>query len=780
VVEKVYYNLCRGNCGGQCPLEGTVREGKVVRTTPVVVPREAEGLPLGCVKGHTNPLRLYATNRVLYPMRQTGERGSDNWEQVSWDEALSLVAEKFQGAIDDYGPQSIAFWLSAGNTTGYLNGNFTYFANSPRVPTVGIALERFLKKTGVTIFSSSHDIAQLYFQATVLQAPINSAEDIQHAKTILLWGANPTDAARNHWPWICKAKENGATVVTIDPQYTNAAAHSDTWIPIRVGSDGALMLALCNYIIDNALVDYDYLRNHSVAPLLIKEDGSHLRLSDLGMDPVEGPPDAEGKATSLDSEVVWDEAAGAFGSSRTVEDPAFEGSFDANGTSVRTVYDLVREQIRPFTVEFASEECGIPVEQIEELALLYATNKPALISNNWGMEHTWNSWQIYLDLPFLAALTGNACVAGSGYATGFSGMASKLVKSPVKTDFSDLVIPDAKENKVITGERICEITDTGTWAGADMPIRCVYMMTSNPLHSCLGATYIKRAFDKVDFLVVADSFMTDSAQYADLVLPVAMSWENEDFNGTFMTQKAVEPAGECKSDFEILKGLAEKLGHSDLYDLSAEDYLRRILDTPENIEVGCAFDDYKEQGIILGDYQYGENVGTEANPTGRTRFYLETLPPRDDCGQTISATDRIPYYQHAFEAYQGNPLREKYPLFGMSYHDNYHAQSIFAHSPWLDELRGLKGEPYMRIHEDAAAERGIATGDVVKVFNDHGSCTLRAVVTKGIRSDTILVPHGYQGDEFIEGHPQTLTAMCLDPISSNNNFNDWLCQVEKA
>lgn len=769
--EQIFTNICRGNCGGPCVLQGKVREGKLVSTTPMVFPDEAEGLQQGCIKGHTNPVRLYATNRILHPMRQTGARGSDQWEEISWDEAIEEVAQKFQAAFDEYGHSSVAFWTGAGNANGYINACFTYFDNNNRVPNVGIAFERFFSAFGVTSLSSSHDIAQLYLQASILQAPFASVECLPHSKVILLWGANPTDAQRAHWYWICKARENGAKVITIDPQYTNAAAHSDIWVPVRQGTDGALALAMCNWIIDNGYVDESYLKSGSVAPLLIKEDGMYLRLSDLGQ--------AESGAEE-DVPVVWDNASNGFVPMTSAADPALNGTHEVNGVSVRTVYDATLEAIRPFTVDFAAEECGLPASLIEEVAEIYATSKPGYIMNNWGLEHLYNSWRLYYDLPFLASLTGNFGVIGSGYSSGFSGAASSCMKTPLTTDWSQLTVEDPASNRVITGEYITEIMETGKWAGKDFPIRCVCVAYGNPLHSCMGTSYIRKALDKVDYIVTMDSFMTDSAQYSDLVLPVAMSWEMEDFNGSFFMQKAVEPAGECRTNMEIFRAIAEKLGRPDVYTKSEGEYLREILDTPENIEAGVAYDNYREQGVIMGEYAYAESDMPEYNALGRTQFYLESVPPRDNYGQEIAFVDHLPYYEHAFEAYPTNPLREKYPLFGLSYHDNYHAQSLFSHNAWLDEFRTFDGEPYMRIHESAAAERGITTGDTVRVFNDHGSCVLKAVVTKGIREDTILMPHGFQGDEFIEGHAQDLTCMCPDPITSNNNLNDWLCQVEKA
>lgn len=768
--EKIVTNMCRGNCGGPCVLQGKVREGKVVSTTPMIFDKEAEGMQQGCIKGHTNPVRLYATNRVLHPMKQTGKRGSDQWEQISWDEAIDLIGEKFGAAIDEYGPSSIAFWVGAGNTNGYINGCYTYFDNNNRVPTQGIAFERFFSSMGFTLLSSSHDIAQLYLQNAVLQAPYASVECFPHSKLIILWGANPTDAAKGHWYWICKARENGAKIITIDPQYTGSAARSDIWVPVRAGTDGAMMLAMCNWIIKNGHVDEAYMKTGSVAPLLIKEDGAYLRLSDLGQ--------AEA-GSEEDVPVVWDESTGKFASMLEAADPALNGERDANGVKVRTVYDATLESIAPFTVEYAAEECGVPASVIEEVAELYATTKPAYIMNNWGLEHTWNSWRVYYDLPLLASLTGNVGVMGGGYSSGFSGNASTYLKTPLTKDWSQLTMPEPAEHKVITGEYICDIMETGKWAGEDLPIRCVCVAYSNPLHSCCGTTDIRKALDKVDFVVTMDSFMTDSAQYSDLVLPVSMSWEMEDFNRVFFMQKAIDPVGESWTNMAIFKAIAEKLGRTDVFTKSEEDYLREILDTPENLEAGVAYDDYREQGVIIGDYAYAENDVPEHNALGKTQFYLEHVPPRDNFGQEIAFVDHLPYYEHAYEAYPSNPLREKYPLFGLSFHDNYHAQSLFSHNAWLDEFRTFDGEPYMRIHENAAKERGIATGDTVRVFNDHGSCVLKAVVTKGIREDTILMPHGFQGDEFIEGHAQDLTAPCLDPITSNNNLNDWLCQVEK-
>lgn len=770
--EKTYIGTCRGNCGGACALQAKVREGKIVSTHPMTFPSEYEGVDQGCVKGMANPLRLYGTHRLRYPMKQTGERGSDNWERISWDEAYALVAEKLKAAFDEYGPGSVCFQGGAGNKAAYLNSHPLQIDNNVCNYNMGVGATRFMKKTGVTVLATGDDMAGLYFRSYLLKIPMNALEDLPNAKTIIVWGSNPAEASftRSAWYYICKARENGTKVITIDPLYTPTAAHSDSWLPIQAGTDAALMCAMANYIIENNLMNEDYLKKGSVAPLLIKEDGSYLRISDI----VEAPADA-----SKDVPLVWDEVAQDFVAYNQASDPALNGTRDASGLSVRTVFDATLENIAPFTVEFAAKECGLTVEQIEEVARACAVDTPTTFHIDWGIEHTYNSWRVYFASALLASLTGSVGIAGGAYNTSRS-LGTKIFKTPVKYDLSCLDIEDAKPNKVITGDYLCEIMETGQWAGEEFPVRALMVQACDPLDNFSGATDLMKAYEKIDFIVTIELFMTTTAHYSDLVLPAALPWEAEDFStGGFMSQKAIEPLGEAKGDFDIIRGIAEAMGYNDLFTQSGEEYLRSILDTPENKDAGVDYDAYHEQGAIVGEYKSEAFATPESNDLGLTRFYLEHMVPRDNWGQEFPLKDRLPYYEPSIEAFADNPDRERYPLYGFSSHDNYHGQSVWAHNAWLDEFRTVDGKPFCRIHEKAAAERGISTGDTVRVFNDHGSCVMKAVVTKGIQVESVWVPHGFFWDEFDEGFAQTLTGHYPDPVSSNSNYNDWICQVEK-
>lgn len=770
--ERKCINICNGACCN-CPLEGTVRDGKLVSVSPIPQPRENTGAIKGCIKGQTNPMRLYAENRGLYPMIQRGERGSDNWERISWDEAIALVAEKFQAATNEYGPSSVAFWLGGGNLNGVINGNGAYDVNTPRNSYMGIGCERFLSQTGYTIFSFDWDLPLVYLGGEMMNHPYFWLQDLVNSKLIILWGINPAGSGGHFVPWYVKAKENGAKIISVDPQYNSSGMLIDQWVPIRPGTDSALMLAMANYIIDNDLVDQDYLANHSIAPFLLKEDGYYLKLSDLGK-----KLDIDEEGNEVDSPVVWDEKANDFISCLESTAGAVHGTHEANGVNMRTVFDAVYDNIKQFTVEYAAEECDIDATIIEELAREYATSGASCIQPGLGCGRYYNSSSLFYNLPLLAALTGNSSKPGAGY-FGYGQALVSPFTGVVSQNLDSLYVEEPNFGRCISGQLIRDIAETGKYGNEDFPLRCVYVMTTNPVSTYAGPKEIESALNKIDFVVTADPIMTDTAKISDLYLPICMPWENpDDHNGTFMLQKAVEPAGECKSDFEVLNLIAEKMGFSDLYPKNDQEYLREVLDTPENIEAGAAYDDFKKQGIIpVETYEVAELTAVELNYGGRTRFYMEEDCRRDDYGQVTTFTDHSPFYFHANEAYPTNPKREKYPFFGFSFHDTYDQSSIYAHNPMLDEFR--EG-PFVRMNTKAAAERGIQEDDVVRIYNDHGTCTIKVKLTEGIRPDCIQIPHGFARNEYIDGYPQDLSTIAINPVVPESAVHDWICNVEKV
>lgn len=785
--ETFSRSYCRGNCGGVCSNIIKVREGRVVQSRPEDIPREYIGTRQGCVRGQFTPQRIYSPNRILHPMKRVegSARGAGEWECVSWDEATKLVAEKLAEIEKEHGGKSIGFYTSFGGV-GWLNGANTTRNGYHPVEMYGYGLSRMAHKLGATVFGPSADLCQMYM-STILGQTFATANDCRDSDLILIWGCNPTDACRAYWPYVVEAKRRGAKLWLIDPQFTSAGKECDEWLPIRPGTDGALMLYMANYAFENDLVD-PYFAEGSVAPLLIREDGSYIKLSDLGKEPVSVVSAAAAMAgiTSpipTDSEVVWDAQSGAPVSSFECKTGAITGTFDvtlASGETIkaRTVWDYCREYTKEYTLEKVAEICDLPAEKIESLAKDYATCEACTLMTYQGLGHHNNSRHNYKNMSLMASITGNINKPGASISQSTLGaMATMQANSftttlPPKPD-------DAKEVDFISGAYMPQIVQEGKWAGENRELKALWVCNANPLASDTGRAAMLEAFEKIGFIVTADSYMTDTARYSDVVFPISMIWEQDDIyatGGTFITLKVVEPLGEAKADMDLYRAVASRMGFDDLYPKSDLELIHEQLDTPANAKVGCTFDDFVEADGGWASYGDLAFRMPETNSTGRTQFYLPVVTPRNAQGLTLEEKENVPYWEPPTEACADNPdmASGKYPFFGCSDHNNYHGHSMFAGFDWIDELR----RPSVRINEEVARERGIESGDLVRVFNDHGECVLHAVLTKGIRPDTILMPHGPQMDDYIKGHHQELTNYATDPICGNSAFYDWVCDIE--
>ncbi len=181
---------------------------------------------------------------------------------------------------------------------------------------------------------------------------------------------------------------------------------------------------------------------------------------------------------------------------------------------------------------------------------------------------------------------------------------------------------------------------------------------------------------------------------------------------------------------------------------------------------------------------HGEG-GVFPTSSGRVEFYWENPAPNSNFGQKFDVEkERLPYWEPPAEAwpvgvegYPANPLGEKYPLMLFNRHTKWRSHSTYCYTP---NLRLLDPEPRAFLSVVDAEARGIEEGDTVKVFNDRGHVVLRARLDNGMRPGMVSVPHGWQSDQFIEGHYANLTSSAYNPICVNGCFNDSLVEVEKA
>ncbi len=770
--ESVFHSGCRGNCGSKCHMDVTVREGKVVKVAAAQYPEADAQWRRICVKGYTQPQRLYDPDRLKYPMRRVEgtERGAGQWERISWDEAIAEVSGKIGAAIKQYGGTSFAVWSSYASY-GVLNGAQAGY--------MSVAYGRFLTAIGGTVLGASADYAQIYEQMIALGNTGNSFADAVNSKYIFSWGGNPAEAYIHAWQFVCQAREKGAKLITIDPQYTASAAHSDMYVPIRPGTDGALMLAMANYIHENNLCNEEYMRTLTVAPFLVGEDGTYVRMSAYGQAAKEGPLNAYGMPTVIDPIVVWDEATGAQAPLEQAEKPAILGEYTlSDGRKVKTCYQVCLDNIKEYTVAKAAEICDIPEEDIIKLAQMYADG-PSFVMTFQGFGHHVNSHHNFKNLALIACQTGNYGVPGGAICGN---------TSPFNSLVNNAAFFMGKLGVNTTGTHLPEILEKKSWGGKECDIQVLWCCNGNMLCCESGRQELIEAVKKVPYVVCADVNMTDTAKYADLVLPVPHIFETEDYDSGCPTpylmfqQKAVEPAFECKTDLEIMRSIAETLGMGAIYGNGAsnKELIDAVLKDANglNEKFGINYDRFQKDSMVRTPLYTSTApvAATGSAETARVKFYLEKPTPRGYVGQKIADYEKRPYYEPAHEAYWENPMREKYPLMGCSQHHKYHVHSQLAYTPMMREL---EPEPQIKINASDAAARGIKQGDVVRAYNDHGYVVLKALVTEGIKPGVISIPHGFQEEQFIEGHAQDLTNIYMNDFCDNSAFYDFLCEVEK-
>ncbi len=756
--EKIFSCMCVGNCQSRCRLFVHVRDGKAVKTS--MAPFSDPRYNRVCLRGLSHVQRVYDPNRLKYPMKRVGERGEGKFERISWEEAINTIVTKFKGYQEEFGKQSVAFSTVSGNMA-LLNGMYSSYR-----------LANLMKATQTDY---SLDMADTFGLGRVIGSggvfnQSNDPADLANAKTIIVWAANITDSHPHAWRSVVEAQEAGAKIVVIDPRFTTAASKADQWISIRPGADPALAMSMANVIISEKIYDESYLLAHTVAPFLVREDTKRfLRQSDLtGEKPIK---------KSADPYIVWDSEAGEGNTLDLVKQPALEGSFTISGFKVSTAFSLLKEQMSLYPPETAAKLCDINPQEIRDLARLYATNKPSsiypgFIQYNNGLQ-TGHAWGI------LASLTGN--IAKTGASVGHCGL------SMYNLNVLPFLFPQGKTSPVIPWIYLKEVLKTGEFHGKPHPIKAMYFHGSNVVCNATNQKeIINTILPAIDFIVVVDMVETDTTKYADIVLPASHWFERLEFvQGpdqpyTTLSEKALEPAYESKSDMDIYRLIAKGMGLGEFFEPTDEDFIKMVLDTDAARAAGLTWERLKKEKAIqtLPSCWVNWKGNKFPSPSGRMEFYLENPQPRIDCGIEIDQSrEHLPIFEPPLEAWPDNPLSKKYPLIYHTVRHRWRLHSQWYGTPWLREL---DPEPAVRINPQDAEKRGIKEGDTVEVFNDRGHVVIKAILNEAQRPGIVTVPKGWQKEQFIAGSYQELTNDHVNTSDYNQSFYDVLCEVRKV
>lgn len=788
--EEIKSGICRGTCIGGCHFKQTVRDGVLVKSEMAPMPDPAYNRI--CSKGMSHAQRTYSPDRIRYPMRRVEgtPRGGGQWERISWDEAIDEIATKWKSYIDEYGPACIG-----------------YSANHLQTQT-GEYIRTIANLIGFSLIGNQGDQAGVYTIAQYLNFGSfmfcgNEAADIANAKNIFMFGSNNAISIPHDSAFIWEAKKKGAKVIAIDPNYTpSVAVYADRHVPVRMATDACLFMGMCHVAIDEGLVDEVFLKTKTVAPFLAKKsDGTFLRHEDL---------DGSAKGAAADaSTIVVREQDGSFVLASEAKNPVLTGTFEVNGIEVTTVYDLLRARLDEYPLDKCAEISGITVDEITELARVYADG-PTTAIIHYGADHYTNGHTGYEALITLAALTGNllkrgACIGQGGNIASFGLAGAVAWSSTVKSGEVASVAANGTVDGALNPSyaQFVEFVQKGTVNGQklvdrDFKFKSWWMAGGNPVAGSVNRKETLAAMDALDLLVAQDIVWSEAAQYADIVLPAAYYTEYEDytlgsgFSAPFVLwqDKCIDPLYEAKTDFEIAWLLADALGYGKYNCPTHEQWLKFGIENSKTAAAaGITFDRLREEKackILPYPEDGGTFVETKLNtPTGRVEIYQET-PTSNNAwpGDYDADKERLVYWEPPYEAwpfsvagYEPSEAAKKYPL-------NFHwRRSRFAThtnfgigNHWLDEL---DPEPFIRISRKDGELRGIADGDYVRVYNDRGYCIIKAYLDSGLARGCIDSPQRYQGKQYREGSMCDLSNSATHPFISNAVYNECQVEVEK-
>jgi molybdopterin-containing oxidoreductase family molybdopterin binding subunit len=740
--------VCPAHCGiDACGIIAHVQGDRVVKVEPAEFPDPNHRRI--CLRGLSSLNITYHPDRLKYPMKRIGQRGEGKFERISWNDALDFIAGKFKKIAAEHGWPAIAWVLGgpgAGTTKfgGYLR--LASLTRSTRVSAWGYG-DAGLPCGSRVIFGTQFPYGLLFGQLW---------SGSPNPDMVVVWGANPGESQPlNLMRPIMDAKARGARLVVIDPRFTVTASKADQYVGVKPGTDAALALGLMNVIFEKGLQDEAFILRHTVGPYLVRDDnGQYLRGRDVGL-----PEENE--------YIVWDEiTAGPKPRNATDIRPALNGAFTANGVACQPSLQLLRNLARAYDPQHAAEITGLEANLVIRLAEKIGTSKSVIFVTHMGFTRTFHGDISLRGLGTVAALTGNVTATfRGGYLPAVLNWNPFLKARPEQASYTRLGILQLYDAVI---------------KGKPFPVKAVWFSFINFLNQCANSQKIAaEMFPQLDLIVDTELFMTPTARYADILLPVCSYLEFSDlvphpYPYVQLQQKVIEPLYESRADVDIAAGLAERLGFQEYFAGGQEGFIDLILDSGHDSIKGITREKLRQQALGLTfipplDQEFEIPFSTAS---GKIELYSEKL---------VAEGQALPVFLEPLET-PVKPGSHKYPLAFIQGHSRFRTHSMFANVAALLELNP---EPLVEINPRDAAARSIADNDLVTVFNDRARTTLKARLSEGVGPGLINITQGWWIDQFKEGSVNHLTHDVINPVHEkiyepNMHMNDVAVEVVKA
>jgi assimilatory nitrate reductase catalytic subunit len=675
-------------CGVQCGMHLRVANGQVIGVEPRDFPHNRGSL---CPKGVVAYQQAGHPDRLRYPMMRRDGRLA----RVSWDAALGYITERWQQIQAEHGRDAVAVYSGSSMTNEkcYLMGKFARVA----------LRTRHVDYNGRLCMSSA---ASAYDRAFGIDRAPLPMTDIPLADALFVVGSNVAECFPVMMQWLWKARDRGAKLIVADPRQTATARTADLWLPLRPGTDVALLNAMLRVIIHEGMTDEAYL------------------------------------------------------AART------------NGWSD------VRAAVEPYTLDVAERITGVPAARIHAAARMYGAAPTSLIMHARGIEHSTHGVNNCLACINLALARGQlgkpgggaTMLTGQGNGQGGREMGQKAHQLPGYRHIDKL--EDRQYIAQVWGISEAEIPGPGAAATemvnlmAKGEIRSCMVLCSNLMVSLPQNAVVKQALERLDPLVVVDFFLSETAELADVVLPSAIWCEDEgtttNLEGRVIKiNKAQEPPGEARTDWQIATELAHRLGRGAFFPY------RTARDIWEELRVatrggvadysGITWEKIDEQSGVFWPCPSEDHPGTP-------RLFTERFHHADGRAQMFPLI-----YEPPAEEPGGD-----FPFRLTSGRVVYHYLSG-TQTRRLGFLNSQAPDPWVEIHPQAAARLGIVEGEMVRVRTPRGAMEVKALVTPTIRPDTLFIPFHY-------GHAQAvnqLTNPACEPQVKIPEFKVCAATVEK-
>ncbi len=645
---RIGHSTCPHDCPSACALDieivdgstiGRVRGSKQQTYTAGVV----------CAKVARYAERVHHPERLMVPLKRTGPKGSGQFKQITWDDALDEIATRFDAAEREFGAESVWPYYYAGTMGLVMRFSVNRLAHAKKY-------SRFYSTICATI-------ARAGFAAGTGKVAGVDPREMAKSDLVVIWGTNPVSTQVNVMTHAIRArKERGAKIAVVDIYENDTMKQADIKIVLRPGTDGAFACGVMHVLFRDGYADRDYMARYADCP------------------------------------------------------------------------DELEAHLKTRTPEWASAICGVPVAEIEAFARAVGETPRAYFRLGYGFTRSRNGAAQMHAALCIPTVTGAWQHEGGGAFfnnAGIWGFNHTLIETLDEVDKNIRQLDQSEVGRILTG-------DAKALQGGP-PIKAMIIQNTNPMNVAPEQDLVRRGFAREDlFVAVHEQFMTETALMADIVLPATMFMEHDDlyYGGGHqhisVGAKLIEPPGECRSNQDLMKGLADRLGITHpTFHMTAREMIDATLKASGHGDIDTLQAELWRD--IQPEFRESHYLDGFAYPDGKFRFKpdwakipmansnnlgpIGSMPSLPDHWAVIEKADA----EHPFRL-ATSPSRS-------------FLNSSFAETP---SSLAREGTPSVMMHSADAEKLQVADGDAVAVGNTRGETTLTVKIFDGVRRGVLI------------------------------------------